>query len=158
MKKIIIQISDILLLSCVCFWTFEKHNIKVQDYINEKALILFFTAITVLFPIGMSIATRIDLSKVVHKAKRKYFIAEYFSAELNQIGKSFFVFFIVNCLTMFAIVILRQVQVKPEIKIIDWLYIFSTVAIFYSVFYFLYSFVKIFNFKRKLQNYKKNKT
>lgn len=144
MKKIIIQISFILLLSCVCFWIFEKYNLKVQDYINENALNLFFTAITVLFPIGMSIATGIDLSKVVHKAKRKDFIAG-----LKQTVNSFCVFFIVDCLAMLAIVIIRQV--KPEIKMINWLYIFSTVAIFFSVFYFLYNFVKIFNFKRDLE-------
>lgn len=145
MKKIIIQLSFILALTMICFTVLEKNNIKVYNYINQDALNLFFTAITVLFPIGMSIATGIDLSKVVHKAKRKEFIDG-----LKQTVNSFCVFFLVDCIAMLAILIIQQV--KPEVKQIHLLYIFSIIAIFFSVFYFLYNFVKIFNFKRELED------
>lgn len=144
MKKIIIQLSFILALTIICFTVLEKNNIKVYDYINQDALNLFFTAITVLFPIGMSIATGIDLSKVV-KNKRIKFVKG-----LKQTVNSFCAFFIVDCLAMLAIVIIEQV--KPEVKSIHLLYIFSIIAIFFSVFYFLYNFIKIFNFKRELEN------
>ena len=144
MKKIIAQFSFILLLSLIFFGILEKNNLKIYNYVTLGAINLFFTAITVLFPIGMSIAIAIDLSKVVNKKKRMPFVFG-----LKQTIHSFCLYFIVDCAAMLAIVVIEQMKAKTWQ--IHFIYIFSVIAIVFSIFYFLYNFIKMFNFKRDLE-------
>nr|DAP19122.1 MAG TPA: hypothetical protein [Caudoviricetes sp.] len=145
MKKALIKISSILLPTLIIFLSLKKNNLKAYDYITPSALNLFFTVITVLFPIGMSIATGIDLSKVANKTRRSYFVSG-----LKQTVKAFCIYFIIDCIAMLGILIIQQV--KHDAIFIHFLYVLSLVIILFSVFYFLYNFVKIFNFKRELED------
>lgn len=145
MKKALIKISSILLPTLIIFLSLKKNNLKAYDYITPSALNLFFTVITVLFSIGMSIATGIDLSKVVNKKRRSYFVSG-----LKQTVKAFCIYFIIDYIAMLGILIIQQV--KHDAIFIHFLYVLSLVIILFSIFYFLYNFVKVFNFKRELED------
>lgn len=145
MKKIIIQFSVISSFAFICFGVLEKNSLTVYDYVPQDALNLFFTAITVLFPIGMSIAIAIDLSKVVNKKRKPSFVSG-----LRQTMNSFCFYFIIDCVAMLAVIVLKQI--KQEIWIAHLIYVYSAIIILFSVFYFSYNFVRLFNFKRELED------
>lgn len=144
MKKIITQFSVILLLSLIGFGILEKNNLKIYNYITLDTLNLFFTAITVLFPIGMSIAIGIDFSKVINKKKRTPLVFG-----LKQTIHSFCLYFIADCAAMLIIVVIKQINKKTWQT--HFIYILSVIIIVFSIFYFLYNFIKMFNFKRDLE-------
>lgn len=143
-KRIILQLSSLLIFSTILLFITEKCNVRVYRYINYEILNLFFIAITVLFPIGMSIATSIDLSSVVNKKERIKFVSN-----LRQYVKSFCFYFVIDCIAMLTIVILKQIEMEQYF--LHLIYLFSITAILFSVFYFLHNFMQIFKFKRDLE-------
>lgn len=144
MKKLISQIIFIFLSSVTVFIILEICNIKAYSYISTEVFNLFFTAITVLFSIGMSIIISIDFSHVINKEKREYFLIGLKSTVL-----SFCLYFTIDCFSILLMTIIKQVNLP--LSFFHYIYIFSTIAILYSVFFFLHNFLTIFNFKMELE-------
>lgn len=146
MKKIMIQLSIVCFFSILCFTLLEKFNIKTYDCITSEVLSVFFTAITVLFSIGISVAMGVDLNEVVNRDKRSFFIIELKRTEL-----SFCIFFILDCLSVLLMNVIQQLI--PNSKTSNFFYTFFSTVILFSILYFLYNFNSMYNFKRKLEEH-----
>jgi len=144
MKRIMMQISVVLFLSIACFLSFQKLGIASHRLVTLDSLNVFFTAITVLFSIGMSTATGIDLSKVVNNKQRSVFVNK-----LKLIVMSFCIYFTIDCVAMFLMTLIAQIF--PNGVISNFVYTFSMIAILFSILYFLSNFVMMYNFKRWLE-------
>lgn len=143
-KRIAFQLSILIIISLFIYFILKHYNFLLHNYITHEGLNLFFIAITVLFPIGMSLATGIDLSKIKNKNKRMLF-----RKKLTEYVKSFCFYFSADCSVMLGIVIIRQTN--ESLYILHWIYIFAITIIIYSLFYFLHNFLSIFSFKRDLE-------
>jgi len=145
MKRIMMQISVVLFLSIACFLSFQKLGIASHRLVTLDSLNVFFTAITVLFSIGMSTATGIDLSNVVNNKQRSVFVNK-----LKLIVMSLCIYFTIDCVAMFLMTLIAQIF--PNGVISNFVYTFSMIAILFSILYFLSNFVMMYNFKRCLED------
>ena len=145
MKKILVQVSIILLVSVVCSLVLNKSNIKVCSCMGADVAQFFFTAISILFSVGLSIIIGLDFSDVVNERKRKLFLKN-----AEQVIFSFCAFFILDCMAVFLMTIGKTLFLKYSV--FQFLTVFLFNIILFSVFYFVLNLKMIYNFKRDLED------